>query len=131
MTSASTDSCAIASTSAGRSAQLRQFTHEVPRAVDGDRLATAEMVTLSNRDLARDDDREAGSVLAHCLEWFTGPKRTQRTKPTHLLDLQRIERRICLISPLFANRLQLQCHDGQPYATVWAITLGYGKSQKV
>ena len=79
-----------------------------------DRLVTVELVALGDRDLAGENDHEARSDLAGGPKQFTGSKGAQVTEPTHPLDLQRIERRINLVVPLFANGQQLQCHLSSP-----------------
>jgi len=78
--------------------------------VDGDQFVISKMVTLGDRDLAGEDDHEAGSDLTDGPERFIGRKGAQIAEPTHPLDFERIERGINLVVPLFGNGLQLR-HD--------------------
>ena len=100
--------------------QKRQFPQKVSRAVDTDRLAIVELVTLGDCDPARKDDHEARSDLADGPKRFTGSKGARVAEPTHPLDFERIERGINLVVPLFANGLQLR-HDGFAARTDRAI----------
>ena len=110
MMSASTGSCAIASTSAGRPDNSASSPQKVSRAVNDERPVIAEVVALGDGDPAREDDHEARSDLADGPKQFTGSKRAQVAEPTHPLDFERIKRGINLVVPLFANGLPLQRH---------------------
>ena len=83
--------------------QLRQFAHKVARAGREDRFGVAQIVLLGDRDLAREDDHQAGSDLPACHQRFTGRIGPHLAEAAHALNIQRIERGKNLIRTLLAN----------------------------
>jgi hypothetical protein len=73
--------------------QLRELAQELAGPVGDDGDALAGLVAVSDLDLTRQDNHEAGTDVADGGERLAGGERAALAEATHPLDLQRIEHR--------------------------------------
>ena len=79
--------------------KLRQFTYELPRAVDSHRFVIRQFVVPANLDLSCQNDREPVGNVTGPRQNLAGAKGAQPAETTRPLDVSRFEDRKYLIAP--------------------------------
>src|SRR5829696_7182764 len=84
--------------------ELRQFAHELARAVGNNQLTAAGWVVLRDVDRALQDDRHAEARLADLGQRLAFGKGADLAEPAHALDLRRRQRRKHLMAARVYDR---------------------------